>query len=129
MEAASAWQSSSGWSGCRFRPGANKEVFDAEVLAIYQALRVMDQCQESSHCYTVFVDSAIIDKVRTGAVGPGQRFAIAAMEDCAKCDDLRCTYKGGSHVSDDSTSLAGNTRVKKRRAISSSENIANISQC
>ena len=34
---------------------------------------------------TVFVDStAAIDRVRTGTIGPGQRFAIAPMEACAE---------------------------------------------
>ena len=72
----------------------NKEVFDAEVFAIYQALRVLDRRQESGHRYTVFVDStAAIDQVRTNALGPVQRFAIAAMEVCDR--------PGTSHVEED----------------------------
>ena len=83
--AACVWQSpaSGGWTGRRFYLGMNKEVFDAETFAIYQALRVVDRRQESGHCYTIFVDStAAIDRVRTDALGPGQRFAIAAMGAC-----------------------------------------------
>ena len=58
-------------------------MFYAETFAIYQALRVLDRRQESGHRYTVFVDTtAAIDRVRTDALGPGQRFAIPAMEDC-----------------------------------------------
>ena len=36
--AAFVWQPASGWSGRRFNLSMNKEVLDAEVLAIYQAL-------------------------------------------------------------------------------------------
>ena len=58
------------------------------MFAIYQALRVLDRCQESGHRYTVFVDStAAIDRMRTDALGPGQRFAIAAMEVCDRLLD------------------------------------------
>ena len=81
--AACVWQSPSGWTGCRFRLGFNREAFDAEVLAIYQALRIVDQRQESGHRCIAFVDSAsAIDQVRNDALGPGQRFAIAEMEVC-----------------------------------------------
>ena len=74
-----------GWTGRRFHLGTNKEVFGAETFAIYQALRIVDQRQESGHGYTVFVDStAAIYRVRTDALGPGQRFAIAAMEVCGR---------------------------------------------
>ena len=81
--AACVWQSPGGLSGCHFYLGTNKEVFDAETFAIYQALRVVDRRQESGHCYTIFVHStAAIDSVRTNALGPGQSFAIAAMGAC-----------------------------------------------
>ena len=81
--AACVWQSPNGWTGRRFHLGTNKEVFDAEKFAIYQALRVLDQRQESGRRYTVFVDStAAIDRMKTDALGRGQHFAIAAMEVC-----------------------------------------------
>ena len=35
--AACAWQMEEGWTGRRFHLGTNKEVFDAEIYAIYQA--------------------------------------------------------------------------------------------
>ena len=45
----------------------------------------MDQHQENGHCYTVFVDStAATDRVRNDVMGPGQRFAIAAMRVCGR---------------------------------------------
>lgn len=75
----------SGWTGCRYRLGTNKEIFDAETFAIYQALRILDRHQESGLRYTVFVDSTTaIDRVRIDALGPGQRFAIAKMEVCGR---------------------------------------------
>ena len=42
-----------GWAGCRYHLGNNKEVFDAEVYAIIQALNIIDQRQECGHRYTV----------------------------------------------------------------------------
>ena len=85
MGAVYVWQSPGGWAGHRYYLGSNKEAFGAEVFAIYQELRTADQRQESGYRYTVFVDStAAIDRVRTDAMGPGQRFTIAAMEVCGR---------------------------------------------
>ena len=42
-----------GWAGQGYRPGTNKEDFDAEVSAIYIALDILDQRQESCHRYTL----------------------------------------------------------------------------
>ena len=69
---------------CRFHLGANNEGFGAETLAIYQALRAFDQQQESDRRYTVFVDStSAITRVGDDALGPGQRYAVAAIEACS----------------------------------------------
>ena len=77
------WQPPCGWTGRRYHLGRNKEVFDAEVFCIYQALRLVDRRQESGRRYTIFVDStAAIEQVRTDALGPGPAHAIAAMESC-----------------------------------------------
>ena len=52
-----------------------------EVFAIWWAIRTLGRRQESGRRYTVFVDStSTIDRVRTDAIGLGQRFAITAME-------------------------------------------------
>ena len=83
--AACTWKSPGGWTGRRFHLGINKEIFDAEAFAIYQALQVLDRLQESGHRYTVFVDcTAVIDRARTDALGPGQRFVIVGMEVCGR---------------------------------------------
>ena len=42
MGAAVAWRTQEGWSGRRYRLSTNKEVFDAEVFAIYKALQLID---------------------------------------------------------------------------------------
>ena len=86
MGAACAWQTPGGWTGRRFRLGLNKGVFDAEVCAIYQAHCTLDQRQESGHRYIVFVNSAAaaMDRTRTDAQGPGQRFAIATIGVCSR---------------------------------------------
>ena len=81
--AACAWTTPQGWTGQHFHLGSNKEVFDAEVFAIYQSLRVIDQRQETGRNYTIFVDStSAIERIRTDCLGPGQQFAIAATEVC-----------------------------------------------
>ena len=83
--AACVWRSEEGWVGRRFHLGTNKEAFDAEVFAIYQALRTIEQRQERGHGYTVFVDStSAIGRVRDDELGPGQRFAVAAIEVCSR---------------------------------------------
>ena len=41
--AACVWREGETWSGHRFFLGNNKEVFDAETFAIYQALRSSDE--------------------------------------------------------------------------------------
>ena len=81
--AAFVWRSASKWSGRRFHLGTNKEVFDAEVFAIYQALLWIEVHQATGGRFTVFADStAAIEWVRADALGPGQRFAVAAIEVC-----------------------------------------------
>ena len=77
LGAACVWRPpmDNGWTGRRFHLGSNKEA--------YQARRVLDQRQEKGHEYTIFADStSAIVRVRTDVIGPGQRFAIAAMEVC-----------------------------------------------
>ena len=52
-----------------------------EVYTVYQALSIADQRQESGLRYTLFVDStAAIERIRSDSIGPGQRFAVAAIE-------------------------------------------------
>ena len=78
--AACVWRAQEGWIGRRLHLGNNK-VFDAEVFAIYQALRVIEQRQERGRQYTVFADStSAITRVGDDDLGPGQRFAVAAIE-------------------------------------------------
>ena len=55
--AACVWRTQEGWIGRRYHLGTKKEVFGAEIFAIYQALRALNQRQESGHQYAVFVDS------------------------------------------------------------------------
>ena len=54
--AACAWQTEEGWIGRRFHLGTNKEIFDAEVYAIYQALRVFEERGQAGRKYTIFSD-------------------------------------------------------------------------
>ena len=60
--------------------GKNKEVFDAELFAIGQALEELDSRGESSRRYTIFSDSqAAISRVQHDRTGPGQALAIKAI--------------------------------------------------
>ena len=81
MGAACAWRTPSGWTGRRFHLGSNKEVFDAEAYSIRQALSIMNPRQESGRRHTLFVDStSAISRVRSGDIGPGQRFVVESVE-------------------------------------------------
>ena len=57
VRAACVRETQRGWTGRRFQLGTNKEVFDAEVFAIYQALGAIEQRNERGRQYTVFFDS------------------------------------------------------------------------
>ena len=60
-------------------------MFDAEVFAVHRALGVIDQRQEQGRRYTIFVTStSAISRVRDDSLGPGQRFAVAAIEICTR---------------------------------------------
>lgn len=51
----------------------NKEVFDAEIFAIYQAIKAFDEEQESGREYAVFSDSQpAIRRALPEVPGPGQ---------------------------------------------------------
>ena len=67
--AACVWRSpKGGWTGRRFQLGKNKVVFDAEVFAMWQALRALEQRNERGRAYTIFVDStSAITRVRDDA--------------------------------------------------------------
>lgn len=53
------------------------------MFAVYRAVHFIDQRQESERRYTLFVDStAAIKRARMDSLGPGRRFAIAAMVVC-----------------------------------------------
>ena len=72
-------------TGRRSHLGDNKEEFDTETFAIYQALRALDQRQERGRRYSIFVDStSAIARVRSDDQSPGQRFATAAIEVCTR---------------------------------------------
>ena len=71
---ACAWQTGEGCSGRRFHLGDNKEVFDAEVFAIYQALKIFEEIRQSGEKYTMFSDcQQAIRRARLDALGPGQQ--------------------------------------------------------
>ena len=83
--AACVWETPGGWTGHRYHLGSNKEVFDAEVFAVYRALSIIEQRQERGRQYTIIVDStSAITRVGEDSLGPGQRFAVAVIEICSR---------------------------------------------
>ena len=87
--AACAWWTREGWTNRRFHLD-NKEVFDAEIFAIYQALGVFRARQESGRKYTVFSDSQSAirragpppEGTTEGSEVPGWALLLAAFGPC-----------------------------------------------
>lgn len=67
--------------GCTCRSshrGDNKEVFDVEVFALYQALKTLETRNEERASYTFFSGSAAaFTRAMPDQAGPGQAFAKA----------------------------------------------------
>ena len=80
--AACAWRTRErSWEDKRFHLGDNKEVFDAEVFAIYQALRTFESRGRSGRRFAVFSDcQPAIQEAGSDALGPGQCWARAIIE-------------------------------------------------
>ena len=111
METACAWRAREGWTDRRFYLGSNKEVFDAEAFAIYQALKVFQASQESGRRYAVFSDSQpAIRRASSDALGPGQQWARAievATEVMARDNEISLFLDPGPQRS-------GRKRVRRR---------------
>ena len=72
-----------------FHLGTNKVVFDAEVYAIYQALKIFEERHQSGKQYTVFSDcQPTIKRTLSDALGPGQQWARAIIK--AATGFVRC---------------------------------------
>ena len=81
MGAAWVWQQNREWKGEGVFLGTNKEVFDAEVYAIREAIRLLDERGEAGQSYTVFSDSqAAIYRVLHEECGPTQALARTAID-------------------------------------------------
>ena len=79
--AAWTWQQSGEWKEEGIFLGTNKEVFDAEVYAIREAARLLDERGETGQSYTVFSDSqSAIYRILHEQCGPSQALARAAID-------------------------------------------------
>ena len=79
--AACSWQTAEGWAGRCFFLGNNKEVFDAKLYVIYQAVRVLEASGRSGRRCTIFSDSqAAIRQALTDSLSPGQQWAKTIIE-------------------------------------------------
>jgi len=66
------------WTGEGYHLGTNKEVFDAELYAIYRAVMRFGKRREHDQEYTIFVDSQVaIKRCFPGHQGPGKELAMA----------------------------------------------------
>ena len=73
------------WMGMWCHLGMNKEVFDAELYALYQAVKIFNERNEQDQSYIVLSDSAAaIEHARSGEMGLGQRLAVAIIEVCSR---------------------------------------------
>ena len=78
--AAAVWWEEGRWRDAGTFLGTNKEVFDAEVFAILQAIRLLDARGECGRSYTVFSDSqAAIARAQHTDCGPAQALASAVV--------------------------------------------------
>ena len=78
--AAIAFRREGSWKEQGVYLGRNKEVFDAELFAIGQALEELNSRNESGRRYTIFSDSqAAISRVQHDRTGPGQALAVKAI--------------------------------------------------
>ena len=56
-------------------------MFGAELYALYQAAKIMDERREEGQDYTIMTDStAALGRAASDKMGPGQRFVVAIME-------------------------------------------------
>jgi hypothetical protein len=66
------------WDGQAFHLGDNKEVFDGEIYAIYQAVMQFGKPNEANKSYAIFADAQpALQRCATDADGPGQALARA----------------------------------------------------
>ena len=114
------------WHGRGTYLGKNKEVFDAEVYAIGQALEILRERDERDTEYTIFSDSqAALSRIQHDRTGPGQARAIqaiAAAEAITSRGNTVTLRWTPSHVG-----IEGNERVDNmaKRAASEEEDRAN----
>ena len=85
-----------------FHLGDNKEVFDAEVFAIYQALRVFESRGRFGRRFAVFSDcQPAIQRAGSDVLGPGQCWARAIIEVASllvACSDEVAIYWVPAHA-------------------------------
>ena len=74
--AAAAWRQSSTWQTCKTSLGKSKEIFDAELWGVSDALKVALDIARNQEAVTIFLDSqAAIKKIRNANSGAGQAIA------------------------------------------------------
>ena len=79
--AAAVWWEEGRWRDAGTFLGTNKEVFDAEVFAILQAIRLLDARGECGRSYTIFSDSqAAIARAQHTDCSPAQALASAVVD-------------------------------------------------
>ena len=78
---AAVWWEEGRWRGVGTFLGTNMEVFDAEVYAIFQAIRLLNGRGEYGKDYTIFSDSqAAVARAQHTDCGPAQALASAVVD-------------------------------------------------
>jgi ribonuclease HI len=100
------------WTGESWHLGNNKEVFDAELYALWKAAQRFNGRQHQNENYTIFTDSqAAILRCKNDAFGPGQHLAKLFIQETEALADRGCTTEVRwvpSHVD-----VAGNEAADK----------------
>ena len=79
--AAAVWWEEGRWRGSGTFLGTNKEVFDAEVFAILQVIKLLNARGEYGRDYTIFSDSqAAVARVQHTDCGPTQALVSAVVD-------------------------------------------------
>ena len=92
--------------------GRKKEVFDAELYALYRATKILEERREEGQDYTIWTDSsAALNRAALVVMCQGQRFSVALIEvhnwlaSRGNILALRCipghTGVGGNEVADE----------------------------
>jgi len=79
-----AWKNSQIWEGIKTHMGFNQEAYDAECAVLARALKMVAEIAPTLSHITIFTNAqAVIRRMSTDELGPGQKYALAARKHIA----------------------------------------------